>query len=174
MPKGLRIGEALRPPPTHRNEFPTGYSLTGCSPAEPVSAFPAALILRRSFRKVQNLWTPESSSLQAVSRKGAVQGAVHSGHPPAILRASSPGKRLTRNPLPAKESHAGSPDCFHYRVCRIAAWSFRFRSTACILPRWDRRWRNVATLPNRAQLPDYQWTMCVFSRRPERSGSPSR
>jgi hypothetical protein len=30
---------------THRNEFPTGYSLAGCSPALPASASPAALIL---------------------------------------------------------------------------------------------------------------------------------
>jgi len=32
---------------THRNEFPTGYSLAGCSAARPASASPAALILNR-------------------------------------------------------------------------------------------------------------------------------
>jgi hypothetical protein len=35
----------LGPPRTHRNEFPTGYSLAGRSPASPASAFPAELIL---------------------------------------------------------------------------------------------------------------------------------
>jgi hypothetical protein len=33
----------LQPPPAHRrNEFPVGYSLAGCSPAEPTSASPTA------------------------------------------------------------------------------------------------------------------------------------
>jgi hypothetical protein len=32
-------------PASHRNEFPAEYSLAGCSPAEPASAFSAALIL---------------------------------------------------------------------------------------------------------------------------------
>jgi len=34
--------------PAHRlDEFPTGYSWAGCSPAEPASASPASLILLR-------------------------------------------------------------------------------------------------------------------------------
>jgi hypothetical protein len=32
-------------PVSHRDEFPAEYSLAGCSPAEPASAFPASLIL---------------------------------------------------------------------------------------------------------------------------------
>src|SRR5882724_9880979 len=39
-------GRASPAPLTHRNEFPTGYSLAGCSPAEPASASPADLILQ--------------------------------------------------------------------------------------------------------------------------------
>src|ERR1700676_769821 len=39
-------GRVMPAPITHRNEFPTGYSLAGCSPAEPTSAFPADLILQ--------------------------------------------------------------------------------------------------------------------------------
>src|ERR1700730_18302936 len=39
-------GRGMPAPITHRNEFPTGYSLAGCSPAEPTSAFPADLILQ--------------------------------------------------------------------------------------------------------------------------------
>jgi hypothetical protein len=40
-------------PATHRNEFPAGYSLAGCSPAEPASASPADLVLqqKRPFAK---------------------------------------------------------------------------------------------------------------------------
>jgi putative transposase len=40
-------------PATHRNEFRAGYSLAGCSPAEPASASPADLVLQqeRPFAK---------------------------------------------------------------------------------------------------------------------------
>ena len=41
-----KLGRVLPAPPTHRNEFPAGYSLAGCSPAEPASASPADLILQ--------------------------------------------------------------------------------------------------------------------------------
>jgi hypothetical protein len=52
---GIAVGEwAVRrilhtgcSPVTYRNEFPTGYSLAGCSPALPASASPVALILNR-------------------------------------------------------------------------------------------------------------------------------
>ena len=36
-------------PATHRNEFPAGYSLAGCSPAEPASASPADLVLKQEL-----------------------------------------------------------------------------------------------------------------------------
>jgi len=39
-------GRVMPAPITHRNEFPTGYSLAGCSPAEPTSASPADFILQ--------------------------------------------------------------------------------------------------------------------------------
>jgi len=34
-------------PATHRNEFPAGYTLAGCSPAAPASASPADLVLQQ-------------------------------------------------------------------------------------------------------------------------------
>lgn len=34
---------------THRNEFPAGYSLAGCFPAEPASASPADLVLKQEL-----------------------------------------------------------------------------------------------------------------------------
>jgi putative transposase len=38
-------GSTKGSPKTHRSEFPAGYSSAGCSPAEPVSASPAGLVL---------------------------------------------------------------------------------------------------------------------------------
>ena len=46
MPQGTEILGRPKPPQTHRNEFPTGYSLAGRSPALPASASPAMLILQ--------------------------------------------------------------------------------------------------------------------------------
>jgi len=41
-------------PPTHRlDEFPAGYSLAGCAPAEPASASPAGAILQQRTFAVQ-------------------------------------------------------------------------------------------------------------------------
>jgi len=40
-------GRAEPSPATHRNEFPAGYSLAGCSPAEPAAASPAGLVLQQ-------------------------------------------------------------------------------------------------------------------------------
>jgi transposase InsO family protein len=43
---GIEYGDPGTGPPSHRlDEFPTGYSSTGCSPAEPASASPVNLIL---------------------------------------------------------------------------------------------------------------------------------
>jgi hypothetical protein len=46
-------GKPLASPGTHRNEFPTRYSLAGCSPAAPASASLAVLILQPSAQPVQ-------------------------------------------------------------------------------------------------------------------------
>src|SRR5271155_1349330 len=46
MPQGTEKPGRWEPPRTHRNEFPTGYSLAGRSPALPTSASPAKLILQ--------------------------------------------------------------------------------------------------------------------------------
>ncbi len=40
-------GRAEPSPVTHRNEFPAGYSLASCSPAEPASASPAETVLQQ-------------------------------------------------------------------------------------------------------------------------------
>ena len=45
-PQGIEKPGRGDPPRTHRNEFPTGYSLAGRSPALPASASPAKLILQ--------------------------------------------------------------------------------------------------------------------------------
>src|ERR1039458_5636425 len=45
-PPTENAGRVMPTPLTHRNEFPAGYSLAGCSPAEPASASPANLILQ--------------------------------------------------------------------------------------------------------------------------------
>src|SRR5579872_1879872 len=46
-------GKPVASPGTHRNEFPTRYSLAGCSPAAPASASLAVLILQPSVQPVQ-------------------------------------------------------------------------------------------------------------------------
>src|SRR5579872_2548583 len=46
-------GKPVASPGTHRNEFPTRYSLAGCSPAAPASASLAVLILQPSAQPVQ-------------------------------------------------------------------------------------------------------------------------
>jgi hypothetical protein len=46
-------GKPVASPGTHRNEFPTRYSLASCSPAAPASASLAVLILQPSAQPVQ-------------------------------------------------------------------------------------------------------------------------
>src|ERR1039457_2286107 len=53
MPQGTEKPGRRKPPRTHRNEFPTGYSLAGRSPALPASASPAELILQHSCPLLQ-------------------------------------------------------------------------------------------------------------------------
>ena len=64
--------------PAHRlDEFPTGYSLAGCSPAEPASASPASLILLRLQSFVYDVSANGNLSLILVSHhRGAAQGSV--------------------------------------------------------------------------------------------------
>ena len=61
--------------PAHRlDEFPTGYSLAGCSPAEPASASPASLILLRLHSFVYEVSANGNLSLVFVShQRGAAQ-----------------------------------------------------------------------------------------------------
>jgi len=61
--------------PAHRlDEFPTGYSLAGCSPAEPASASPASLILLRLHSFVYEVSANGNLSLVFVSHQ---RGAAH-------------------------------------------------------------------------------------------------
>jgi hypothetical protein len=67
-------GELPTTPQTHRNEFPAGYSLAGCSPAEPASASPTALILQPFIPFVDTISANGHLSLVSVSQlRGAVQ-----------------------------------------------------------------------------------------------------
>jgi len=62
--------------PTHRlDEFPTGYSLASCSPAEPASASPVNLILLRLHSFVYEVSANGNLSLIFVSHR---RGAAHS------------------------------------------------------------------------------------------------
>ena len=69
-------GELPTTPRTHRNEFPAGYSLAGCSPAEPASASPTALILQPFIPFVDTISANGHLSLISVSQ---LRGAVQSG-----------------------------------------------------------------------------------------------
>jgi len=74
------------PAPAHRlDEFPTGYSLAGCSPAEPTSASPATLILLRLHPFVYEVSANGNPSLISVSHP---RGAAHYTSPVMLLIAS--------------------------------------------------------------------------------------
>jgi len=64
-------GRVLPAPPTHRNEFPAGYSLTGCSPAEPASASPADLILQPRSRLLNQSSANGSCRIYSLSQRRA-------------------------------------------------------------------------------------------------------
>src|SRR2546426_795688 len=55
---------------THRNEFPAGYSLASCSPAELASAFPTNLILQQSRLSVEQISADGSCLTSLLSQKG--------------------------------------------------------------------------------------------------------
>jgi hypothetical protein len=83
-------GELPTTPQTHRNEFPVGYSLAGCSPAEPASASPTALILQPFIPFVDTISANGHLSLISVSQLG---GAVHlsdADFPGAVLLIRPP------------------------------------------------------------------------------------
>ena len=56
---------------THRNEFPAEYSLTGCSPAVPVSASSAALILNQKSPVRQQFSANDNCFLSVLSHFAA-------------------------------------------------------------------------------------------------------
>ena len=69
--------------PAHRlDEFPTGYSLASCSPAEPASASPVNLILLRLHSFVYEVSANGNLSLIFVSHH---RGAAHVSIFPAAL-----------------------------------------------------------------------------------------
>jgi hypothetical protein len=75
MPKKSLGGRTqCRPPATHRDEFPAEYSLAGCSPAEPPSAFSAMLILNQKRTRWLELF---SERLLSPNRAVSIHAAVH-------------------------------------------------------------------------------------------------
>jgi hypothetical protein len=80
-PNTVQRGTDRRSPLPHQNEFPAEYSLAGCSPAEPASAFPAILILTLMLPVCQNFsangncplvelshYCPQSTGVSPMSR----------------------------------------------------------------------------------------------------------
>src|SRR6516225_8528058 len=55
---------------THRNEFPAGYSLASCSPAELTSAFPTNVILQQSRLSVEQTSADGSCLTSVLTQKG--------------------------------------------------------------------------------------------------------
>jgi hypothetical protein len=94
-------GELPTTPQTHRNEFPVGYSLAGCSPAESASASPTALILQPFIPFVDTISANGHLSLISVSQLG---GAVHSV--PAFPRF--PGKETSSAVRPTRKGASRS------------------------------------------------------------------
>jgi len=64
-------GASVRPPRTHRNEFPAEYSLAGCSPAEPTSASSADFILHKWIPFVKKISANGSCRIYSVSHERA-------------------------------------------------------------------------------------------------------
>jgi len=68
-------GRRVASPVTHRYEFPARYSLVGCSPAEPTSAFLTKLILISTFRSSR---AKLGERLTVQSGRVSNSGALHS------------------------------------------------------------------------------------------------
>jgi hypothetical protein len=68
-------GASGGPPRTHRNEFPAGYSLARCSPAERASASPADLILHKRTPFVKENPANGSCRIYSLSHERAQSNA---------------------------------------------------------------------------------------------------
>ncbi len=94
--------------PAHRlDEFPTGYSLAGCSPAEPASASPASLILLRLHSFVYDVSANGNLSLVSVShRRGAAHGTFPRHHDVAPVSRGRARSSIATDllPIPAAAS----------------------------------------------------------------------
>src|SRR5712691_10594740 len=88
VPKPSAPRSGLRTPPRpHRlDEFPAGYSLAGCSPAEPASASPTSRSMRYLVLADNGLSANGNLSLISVSHlKGSVQTV------PGVICDNNPG-----------------------------------------------------------------------------------
>jgi hypothetical protein len=83
-PRTRRKGRALL---IVRDEFPVGYSLAGCSPAEPASASPTGPSMRWGFTAGNHLSANGNLSLVSVSQ---AKGPLHSNPVPHFVPISSP------------------------------------------------------------------------------------
>jgi hypothetical protein len=79
-PAAATLGRRCR---AHRpDESPAGYSLAGCSPAEPASASPARLILLRQHPLAKKFPANGNLSRFCLSQvRGSVQGKRETGRP---------------------------------------------------------------------------------------------
>ena len=64
-------GAGVRPPRSHRNEFPAEYSLVGWSPPEPTSASSAGLILQNQIPFAKEISANGSCRIYSVSHERA-------------------------------------------------------------------------------------------------------
>ena len=94
MGKSLPMGDQIEGPATtrkplptlHRNEFPVGYSLAGCSPAEPASASPTACQFNQGPVRVEKFSVNGTLSLNCLSHsRGQVQIVVPISNPEYIV-----------------------------------------------------------------------------------------
>ena len=88
-------------PPLYRSEFPTGYSLAGCSPAEPASASPdhCLYLFTRSWRN------PAPS--QSVSNFGVSPTGCSPQHINSMLQRFEKGHQIWLS-TPALRRGAGT------------------------------------------------------------------
>jgi hypothetical protein len=92
-PMGARLGRA---PAHRRDEFPAGYSLAGCSPAEPASALPAKLSVRGPIPRDNNFSTNGDMSLIALSQP---RGPVHPDSQTSLGSTPKTGDTPTPRPV---------------------------------------------------------------------------
>ena len=91
-----------RPRPHRLDEFPTGYSLAGCAPAEPASASPVDVNMTKPNAVGKLFAANRNLSLISPSQsRGAVQHACRAaeaieGQSPGPYKAAAPGKLAVR------------------------------------------------------------------------------